>query len=148
MSELGELLKQLRGKRSLREAGKLTGISHNYLSIVERGVDPRSGAPVSPTPETLKKLAESYNYSYEKLMQMAGYIDEVVYKEESAKNNAEEILRYIESGLTNEEIGKRMDFFVDIMKLNEAEVDEFMDFVRWQLSKKTKQQAPSEVERL
>lgn len=75
MSQLGDLLKQLRGNRSLREASKLTGISHNYLSIVERGLDPRSGAPVSPTPETLKKLSEAYQYDYEELMKKAGYIE-------------------------------------------------------------------------
>lgn len=34
---LGELLRQLRGKESLRSVSKRAGISHNYLSIVEKG---------------------------------------------------------------------------------------------------------------
>lgn len=74
MSDLGNILRELRGKRSLREIAKISGISHNYLSIVERGIDPRTGTPVNPTPDTLKKLSEAYQYSYEKLMSKAGYI--------------------------------------------------------------------------
>lgn len=78
---------------SLREASKKTGISHNYLSIVERGTDPRSGSPVSPTPETLKKLSEAYNYPYEELMKIAGYIDETPKRiiDDQTKNAALEI---------------------------------------------------------
>lgn len=45
------------------------------MSIVEKGYDLRSGSPVNPTPETLKALSTAYNYPYEELMEMAGYID-------------------------------------------------------------------------
>lgn len=75
MSELGALLKELRGKESLREASKRTGLSHTYLGIIEKGYDPRSGKPVKPTPETLKLLSEAYDYPYEKLMEIAGYLE-------------------------------------------------------------------------
>lgn len=73
---LGKLLRELRGKKSLREAAEIAGVSHNYLSIVEKGKDPRSGAPVSPSPETLKKLAAAYHHSYDHLMAVAGYTEE------------------------------------------------------------------------
>lgn len=76
MNELGELLRSLRGKKSLREAAEKAGISHNYLSIVEKGTDPRSGSPVKPTPETLMSLSKAYNYSYEELMKVAGYLSD------------------------------------------------------------------------
>ncbi|WP_328053918.1 hypothetical protein [Bacillus paramycoides] len=42
MADLGLYLKKLRGKRSLRELAKATGISHTYLSTLEKGFDPRS----------------------------------------------------------------------------------------------------------
>lgn len=74
MSDLGEFLRKLRGKRSLRAISEISGVSHNYLSIIEKGVDPRTRSPVSPSPETLRKLSEAYNYSYEELMIKAGYI--------------------------------------------------------------------------
>ena len=75
MEKLGELLKRLRGKESLRDAGKRIGISHTYLDTVEKGFDKRSGKPVKPTPETLKLISQGYNYDYEELMKVAGYLD-------------------------------------------------------------------------
>lgn len=83
MNELGELLRSLRGKKSLREVADKADISHNYLSIIEKGIDPRSGSPVKPTPETLKSLSKAYNYSYENLMKSAGYLSEEI-KEDGA----------------------------------------------------------------
>lgn len=75
MKTLGELLKDLRGKESLRDASKRIGISHTYLDTIEKGFDKRSGKHVNPTPETLKLLSKAYNYDYEKLMIHAGYLE-------------------------------------------------------------------------
>ncbi|MGN7403508.1 helix-turn-helix domain-containing protein [Cytobacillus praedii] len=76
MRKLGELLKELRGNESLREASKRIGISHTYLDTIEKGTDKRSGAPVKPTPDTLKLISKAYNFDYEELMKAAGYIEE------------------------------------------------------------------------
>lgn len=81
MSEIGDLLRKLRGSQSLRKASEKIGISHTYLDTIEKGYDKRSGKPVKPTPETLKLIAKAYDYSYKKLMQLAGYIDETESKE-------------------------------------------------------------------
>lgn len=75
MSNIGAFLRQLRGKRSLREVERISGVSHTYISSLEKGVDPRSGNPITPTPDTLKKLSEAYNHSYTDLLSRAGYID-------------------------------------------------------------------------
>lgn len=75
MSELGDLLKELRGKESLRDAANRIGISHTYLRILEKGVDLRSGNPAKATPETLKLIAKAYNYPYADLLNAAGVID-------------------------------------------------------------------------
>lgn len=74
--EIYELLKSIRGKDSLREASKKTGLSHAYISMLEKGVDPRSNMPLKPTPETLKAYSQGYHYPYEELMKKAGYMDE------------------------------------------------------------------------
>lgn len=74
LSEFGKYLKELRGKRSLREMERITGLSHTYLSTLEKGFDPRSGKERKPTPETLKKLSDTLEVSYEKLLEVAGYI--------------------------------------------------------------------------
>jgi transcriptional regulator with XRE-family HTH domain len=72
MNELSELLKLLRGKESLRSVSRRAGISHNYLSILERGYDPQTEQPINPTPQILKKLSEAYKYPYDILMEKAG----------------------------------------------------------------------------
>lgn len=70
-----KLLKQIRGRDSLREASEKTGLSHTYISILEKGIDPRTKSPLHPSPETLRAYSKGYNYSYEELMKSAGYMD-------------------------------------------------------------------------
>ena len=72
---LSTLLKKLRSDEPLRDAAARIGISHTYLNILEKGVDPRSGSAVKPSAETLQKLARAYGYPYEKLLETAGYLD-------------------------------------------------------------------------
>lgn len=75
METLGQYIKNLRGKMSLRDAANNIGISHTYLDTIEKGFDKRSKKPVKPTPETLKLISEAYLCSYEDLMVKAGYIE-------------------------------------------------------------------------
>jgi transcriptional regulator with XRE-family HTH domain len=75
MNDLGDFLKELRGKSSLREVQEGTGISHTYLSTLEKGYDPRTKKPRKPTPEVLQKLAKFYNVKYADLMYLAGYLE-------------------------------------------------------------------------
>lgn len=75
MKPLGELLRELRGKRSLREIAKETELSHTYISDLEKGFRRDTKAPINPSPETLKRLAEAYNFSYEELLKVAGYLE-------------------------------------------------------------------------
>lgn len=76
MSNLGELFREIRlsKKWSIRQAAKKMGISYSYLSILERGVDPRTGKDSNPKPETLRVISKAYNYPYEELMKAAGYL--------------------------------------------------------------------------
>lgn len=99
MSNFGEYLRELRGTKSLREMEKITGISHTYLSTLEKGYDPRSGKERKPTPETLKKLSETLEVPYWELMQKAGYIKSVGQHIKKAR----EI-----KGLTLEELAKNI----------------------------------------
>lgn len=74
MSELSQLLRQLRGDEPLREAAKRAGISHTYLSQLEKGVDTRTGKTIRPSVDTLKGLAKAYKYPYSNLLEAAGYL--------------------------------------------------------------------------
>lgn len=73
--EINEFLRKLRGKMSLRVAAQKSGLSHTYISALENNKRPGSNTPIKPTPETLKRLADAYNYDYDELMRIAGYIE-------------------------------------------------------------------------
>ncbi|MCX7749091.1 MAG: helix-turn-helix domain-containing protein [Clostridia bacterium] len=78
MNNLGELFRQIRINKnwSIREAAKKMGISYSYLSILEKGVDPRTGKDSNPKPDTLRIISKAYDYPYEDLMKAAGYIND------------------------------------------------------------------------
>src|SRR5690625_670465 len=75
-NSFGEYLKELRGSKSLREVHRATGVSHTYLSTLEKGFDPRTGNVRKPNPDILKRLADYYETDYKKLMALSGYIDQ------------------------------------------------------------------------
>ncbi|PNP88973.1 hypothetical protein BMT55_13965 [Listeria newyorkensis] len=77
MKNLSEIVKELKGQDSYREMSEKTKISHNYLRNLVNGYDPRTKAPIQPSVDTLKKLSKAYMYSYTKLLEAAGYIDEL-----------------------------------------------------------------------
>ena len=64
--DIGALLKRLRGRVSLREVTRRTGVSSSYLSQIERG-ERRPGANV------VRKLAELYNVDAQQLLRRAGH---------------------------------------------------------------------------
>jgi transcriptional regulator with XRE-family HTH domain len=71
MGEFGQFLKELRGKRSLREIERLSGVSHVQLSNLEKGVDPRTGKKSEPSIETLTKLAKTYDIPLDDMISKA-----------------------------------------------------------------------------
>ncbi|MFS0837229.1 helix-turn-helix domain-containing protein [Paenibacillus sp. 1P03SA] len=77
MSNIHEFLTELRKNRglTLREVSKKSGLSHSYISSLEKGVHPRTKAPINPSPDSLKRLAAAYNFPYKELMDAAGYWD-------------------------------------------------------------------------
>lgn len=69
METLGECLKDARRKNglSLRRAQGKSGVSYPYISLLENGKISK------PSPLILKKLADAYDVSYARLIQLAGY---------------------------------------------------------------------------
>lgn len=87
VAEINDLIRRIRGKDSLRDATKKTGVSYTYWSILEKGIDPRTKSPIKPTPDTLRAISTGYRFPYEELMRVAGYIEEN--KTESAETLSE-----------------------------------------------------------
>ena len=72
MNYIGEFIKKYRGSMSLRDFADKCGISHTHLDSIEKGMDPRTGKPVSVTVETLKKIANAMNMSINDLLIQSG----------------------------------------------------------------------------
>ena len=64
--EIGPLLRDLRGERSLRELEEETGIAYSYLSVIERGNK-------RPGPRVLSRLAAYHDVPLHDLLDAAGY---------------------------------------------------------------------------
>lgn len=66
MKSFGERIFEARMEKgwSLREAAANIGISHTYLSAIEKEYDPRTGNPVTPSPDSLLKICNAYDISY------------------------------------------------------------------------------------
>ncbi|CAM3603522.1 helix-turn-helix domain-containing protein [Erysipelothrix urinaevulpis] len=66
----GKKLKELRGDMSLREFSDLIGISHTYLSSLEKGVSPRTGKPVNITADTVITISKNLNIDSSELFNL------------------------------------------------------------------------------
>jgi transcriptional regulator with XRE-family HTH domain len=60
---------------SLREFADKCDISHTYLNSLEKGIDPRSGKEISPTLDTVEKIAIGTNVPLADLLAIIGYIN-------------------------------------------------------------------------
>lgn len=94
-SELGLYLEELRGKMSLREAAKRSGLSHTYIRDLEMGINRGTKTAIKPSTESLKALADTYNKPLETLLEKAGYIEEKT-KYTNTVELPEELKRIIE----------------------------------------------------
>jgi transcriptional regulator with XRE-family HTH domain len=90
--EFGKHLEILRTKRglSLRELARRSGLSHSYLSLIEKG---KRGIP---SPEHLMKIAPYLNVNYMELMKAAGY---VMTEDEDFTEEEIEFLQQLDDGV-------------------------------------------------
>ena len=94
-TEIGKYIKELRGSKSLRQMERDTGVSHTYLSSVEKGRDPRSKKELIPPPPTLKKIADGTGADYLEMLKIAGYLsdymeEKLIQLERKAKETSKE----------------------------------------------------------
>lgn len=80
LTPLAELLYALRTKHrySIRKLADASGVSRNYISMIEHGYDKATGKPLKPHPNILKDLGHVLGDSYDALMLAAGYMPDEV----------------------------------------------------------------------
>jgi SOS-response transcriptional repressor LexA len=70
---LGDFVTAKREKLRLSqsELAERAGVSHTYINQIERGVNPSTGKPISPTMQTLRKLAKGLQEDVDVLWRLA-----------------------------------------------------------------------------
>lgn len=132
----GDELKRIRESKGMtvNQLAVYSGISAASISRYE------TGERGIPKPKTIEKLAKGLKVDYMGLMHIAGHTAD----EEDGRDPIDKLVEYLDVlGLTNEEIIKKLNFKVDEIPLSDDEADEFIEFVRWQRSKKKRQPAVS-----
>lgn len=61
---------------SLREASAHIGISHTYLSALEKEYDPRTGNSIEPSPDSLLKICNAYHLPYREFTEQFRSVNE------------------------------------------------------------------------
>lgn len=69
---LGEVIRKYRIEHelSMAEFAKISGISKQYVSVLERGTHPTSGKEIAPSLEVIKKSAKAMGMSFDDLFDM------------------------------------------------------------------------------
>ncbi len=78
MKSFGETIFEARMEKgwSLRQASARIGISHTYLSAIEKEYDPRTGNPVTPSPDSLLKICNAYDIPFRETEQVFTSVNE------------------------------------------------------------------------
>lgn len=84
---LGDLIKQYRinNKLSLRDFAQKCGLSHTYISALEKNIDSRTGKPIAPTLDTIKYISKGMNLSIEDILKILDDEQEFKLNEEAPK---------------------------------------------------------------
>jgi len=70
--KVGDIIKNYRNETgmSMEAFGKLAGLSKGYISMLEKGENPRSGKPLAPSLETIKQIASTMRMDVNDLLAM------------------------------------------------------------------------------
>lgn len=119
--KFGLYIKNIRKERglSIRQLELYSGVSNSYLSQLENG---KRGIP---SPEIIRKLAKGLKAPYENLLLQAGYIDD------KEKDGRQKLIDKIAKEFSNADL-----MFNDLASLNEKQLEEVYDFIKYKASKK------------
>lgn len=121
---LGELILNYRNsfspKMSLRAFAEKCGLSHTYISALEKNIDPRTGKPIAPTLDTVKFISKGMEMPIEDILRILDDEQEFKLKDEAPQygSNPAVVLVYgtIPAGIP-------MEMIEDIIDTEEIDAD-------------------------
>lgn len=94
---IGDIIKDYRKEKGLsqRDFAKKCNLSHTYISALEKKYDIRTGKPIAPTLDVVKKISDALNIPLQDLLNILDNSQEFVI------NTSEEYIKL--DGLTEED---------------------------------------------
>lgn len=91
---LGDLIKQYRlnNQLSLRDFAQRCGLSHTYISALEKNIDSRTGKPIAPTLDTVKYISKGMNLSIEEILKILDDEQEFKMNEDAPQYNSSAVV--------------------------------------------------------
>lgn len=122
---LGELMLKYRKEHGIsqRQFAADSGLSHGYVSMLEKNKHPKTGLPITPTIDIYKKVADGMHMDLTKLF-------EIMDDQPVSLSNKMSTLR--------EEGGLKCAIADTIEQLDDKELEETLQYVQFLLSKKSK----------
>ena len=119
---LGDLIKQYRenNKLSLRDFAQRCGLSHTYISALEKNIDSRTGKPIAPTLDTVKYISKGMNLSIEDILKILDDEQEFKMNEEAPKYSSNSAVVLIYGSIP---AGTPMECIEDIIDTEEIPAD-------------------------
>lgn len=119
---LGDLIKEYRtnNKMSLRDFAQRCGLSHTYISALEKNIDPRTGKPIAPTLDAVKYISKGMNISIEDMLKILDDEQEFKMNEEAPKFNPNSAIVFVYGTIP---AGIPMECIEDIIDTEEISTD-------------------------
>lgn len=119
---LGDLIKEYRTihKLSLRDFAQKCGLSHTYISALEKNIDSRTGKPIAPTLDTVKYISKGMNLSIEEILKILDDEQEFKMNEEAPKCNSNSAIVFVYGTIP---AGIPMECIEDIIDTEEISAD-------------------------
>lgn len=98
LQKLGALIdeKMREDSLSLREFADKSKLSHSYVRNIKKGFDPRTGKQISPTVETLEKLAVGLDLTLQELLKITGFTLNADDNTSSTNKKPKDLLKILE----------------------------------------------------
>lgn len=119
---LGDLIKEYRtnNKMSLRDFAQRCGLSHTYISALEKNIDTRTGKPIAPTLDAVKYISKGMNISIEDMLKILDDEQEFKMNEEAPKFNPNSAIVFVYGTIP---AGIPMECIEDIIDTEEISTD-------------------------
>jgi transcriptional regulator with XRE-family HTH domain len=124
---LGELMQKYREEHGIsqRQFAADSGLSHGYVSMLEKNRHPKTGLPITPTIDIYKKVAEGMHMDLTTLFE--------VMEDQPVSLTTEDKMSTL-----REEGGLKGVLADSIEQLDEADLKDTLQYVQFLLSKKSK----------